>query len=373
VKHSSLLLYLLFFCAIHKPATAQNTQVNLLPDFNKISLQDLDKITEGGEIGTEFNAAVGYDISRQFNAGDNVEDVLQIGDLEASLAPQLFSLKDINNRLPVARDLSTIRLSEFALLENQTLENLVDAIPELGKEQAANIDPIKDLLEQEGFSSLENLEALITTNQTVANLKLGLINLENYSLDSIPNLTDTELDNFEKYQESIISEIPGLSEVPLGNFENGIPLSGSFIARIDFVWGGAESDRQRTISGSYVDGFAVPCDRNCEYLELDDFENLGSSIQSSFEGKQWIAGREHYVGGGTGCFAGGREATGIHPFGNTFKVVLWRTDETTDSAEVVMFFNIKTKCGETPYFIGPIPFPLGFVKVNDYVFIGVGS
>ncbi|MCC0175850.1 hypothetical protein I4641_02490 [Waterburya agarophytonicola K14] len=374
MKSYKLLSILLAFCYfLNKPAIAQNVEVNLLPNFNEISFKDLDTFREGGTIGTEFNELVGRDISRQFNAGDRVEDVLQLGDLEASLAPQEFTLNDINDRLlEQPNDFSILPLSEFSLLEEQTLENLVDAIPGLGQEQAADIEPIKALLEQEGFRTDTNLDTLVI-DQSIADLELSSIDLENFSVDSIPNLTDTQLGSFENFEQSAISEVPGLSQVPLGDFPNGIPLAGTFIARIDFVWGGAESERNRTISGSYVEGFQVPCDLNCEYLELDDIENIGSTIQLPFEGKQWIAGREHWVKGGTGCFSGLREPTGIHPFGPTFKLVLWRTDETTDTAQIVMFFNIKTQCGETPYVIGPIPFPLGFVRVNDYVFIGVGG
>lgn len=371
-NYKLLSIILIFYYFFNKFAIAQTIPVKLLPNFNEISIQDLDSFSEDGEIGTEFNDLVGRDISRQFNAGDNVEDVLQLGDLEASLAPQEFSLNDINDRLTEPNDFSTLPLSEFSLLEEQTLENLVDAVPGLGQEQAADIEPINALLEQEGFSADANLNTLIN-DQSIADLELGLVDLENFSVDSIPNLTDTELENFEDFEQSTISEVPGLSSVPLGNFPNGIPLAGSFIARIDFVWGGAESRRNRTISGSYLEGFSVPCDSNCEYLELDDLENIGSAIQLPFEGRQWIAGREHWVQGGTGCFSGLREPTGIHPFGPIFKVVLWRTDETTDTAQIVLFFNIKTTCGETPYVIGPIPFPLGFVRVNDYLFIGVGG
>ena len=343
-----------------------------MPNFNEISFQDFDSFSEGGAIVTEFNELIGRDISRQFNPGDNVEDVLQLGDLEASLAPQEFTLNDINDRIIEPNDFSSLPLSEFSLLEEQTLENLVDAISGLGQEQASDIEPINALLEQEGVSTDGNLDSLVN-DESIASLELGLIDLSNFPVDSIPNLTNTELENFENFEQSAISEVPGLSEVPLGNFPNGIPLAGTLIARIDFVWGGAESRRNRTISGSYVEGFQVRCDSNCEYLELDDLENIGSAMQLPFEGRQWIAGREHWVLGGTGCFSGLREPTGIHPFGPTFKVVLWRTDETTDTAQIVMFFNIKTSCGDSPYVIGPIPFPLGLVRVNDYVFIGVGE
>ena len=375
-SYKLLSILFIFGCFCIRSATAQNNvenvEVKLLPNFNEISFNDFDSFSEDGAIPTEFNELVGRDISREFEAGDNVEDILQIGDLEASLAPQEFTLNDINNRLQEPNDFSTLTLSEFSLIEGQTLEDLVEAVPGLGQEQAEDIEPINALLEQEGISTDKQLSTLVE-DRSIANLELGSIDLESFSVDSIPNLTDTELENFENYEQSAISEVPGLSEVPLSNFPNGIPLNGTFVARIDFIWGGAESRRSRTISGSYVEGFQVPCNSNCEYLELDDLENIGAALQLPFEGKQWIAGREHWVLGGTGCFSGLREPTGIHPFGPAFKVVLWRTDETTDTALIVMFFNIKTNCGETPYVIGPIPFPFGLVRVNDYVFVGTGG
>ena len=353
---------------------AQETEIKLLPDFSQVSLSDFGSIEESGFIGDEYNQLAGYDVSRQFNEGDIPEQFLKLGDLEASLAPQQFSLEDIISESNTEVDISTIPLSEFSLVGKQTLEELVNAVPDLGNENVSDVAPIASLLEEEGFGDSANTEiSTIIEDEEIADLELDQIDLSEFSLDSIPNIEQALLEDFADYQSSFIDEIPGLANVPLADYPNPISPVGTFIARIDFVWGSAESARQRTISGSYIDGFQVPCDTNCEYLELDDLENVGRAIQSPFEGKQWIAGREHYVNGGTGCFAGGREPTGIHPFGDTFKTVLWRTNETTDTAEIVLFFNLKTSCSESPYFIGPLPFPLGQVRINDYIFIGVGD
>ena len=92
MKSCKLLSILLIFgCFCIRSATAQNNvenaEVKLLPNFNEISFDDFDSFSEDGAVPTEFNKLVGRDISRKFQAGDNVEDVLQIGDLEASLAP----------------------------------------------------------------------------------------------------------------------------------------------------------------------------------------------------------------------------------------------------------------------------------------------
>ena len=371
-------LYTAFLSAIAltgSPATAQEPQeVKLFPDWNQISLSDLEGIATPGSIGDEYNKKAGYDLSRTWQAGSPPDTILKLGDLEASLNPGSFTLEEIN-RLSGTLDFDTLPLSEFPLLGEQTLESLVEAVPSLGLYTLAQVEIAQDLVDLSGFSSTQfnsqNLASLVQ-KPSIGELPLARLDLTQYGTDSIPHLSLAQLKDFENYLNSLVSEIPGLSEVPLGQFPNPISPNGSVVARIDFVWGNAESNRTRTISGSYVEGFNVECDSNCSYLSLDDLENIGDSIQLPYEGSQWIAGQNHWVSGGTGCLSGGREPTGIHPFGNTFKTVLWTTDETTDSATIVMFFNLKTPCGESAYFIGPIPFPLGEVRVNDWIFVGGG-
>ena len=353
--------------------SAQEPEIKLLPDFSQVSLSDFGGIEEDGAIGTEYNNLAGYDVSRQFNEGDTPDQFLKLGDL-GSLAPEEFTLEDIAQESNTQVDISSVPLSEFSLVGKQTLEELVEAVPDLGNQNATEVTPIASLLSESGFGDSANSDiSTIIEDEEIADLELDQIDLSEFSIDSIPNVEQASLGDFADYQESFVAEIPGLADVPLADYPDPITPIGTFVARIDFVWGAAESNRQRTISGSYIDGFQVPCDTNCEYLELDDLENIGRAIQSPFEGKQWIAGREHYVNGGTGCFAGGKEPTGIHPFGDVFKEVLWWTDEPTDTAEIVIFFNIKTSCGESPYFIGPVPFPMGIVNVNDFIFVGTGG
>ena len=356
-----------------QPVLSQEREIKLLPDFSQISLDDFGNIEESGAIGAEYNELAGYNVSRQFIAGDRPEQFLKLGDLGA-LAPEKFTLEDILNTSKSNVDLSTRTLSEFSLVGKQTLEELVEAVPDLGREKASDIAPIASLLEEKGEGDATNYDlSKIINDKFLANSKLDEIDLSEFSVDSIPHVEQAQLGDFADYKESLIAEIPGLADVPLADYPHPITPIGNFIARIDFIWGGAETARHRTISGSYLDGFQVDCDSNCEYLELDDEENAGRAISSPFEGKQWIAGREHYVNGGTGCFAGGFEPTGIHPFGDVFKEVLWWSSEPTDTAQIVIFFNIKTSCGESPYFIGPIPFPMGLVRSNDFIFLGTGG
>ena len=360
---------------LHRQTIAQNTQqeIKLFPDWSDLSFSDLAEVIEGGEIAPEVDQLVDWKASRSWQAGDRIENIIKLGDLEESLSPQLFSLEDIFNQVQDSSVPPEVTLKDFNLIGNQTLKSLVEAIPSLASKTADNIKPIADLLRQYGVNNLDVMIGNLIKNPQIANLQLNSIDLQQYQIDSIPRASSTQLKNFQNYEDSYISEIPGLDQLAFSNYPNPIGSAMGFVGRADFIWGEAESDRDRTISGSYVEGFQVPCQNNCAHIELDDFENLGRTIASGFEGNQWIRGRDHWVAGGTGCFSGGREPTGIHPFGSTFKEVLWDTDETRDQALIVMFFNIKTQCGESPYFIGPFPFPLGLISVNDFIFLGSGQ
>ena len=380
--------------AVAQNSESQNSEVKLLPNWNSLSLNSLGTFVENGRVGTEYNDLVGYDVSRIWTTENTPDRVLKLGDLEKSLAAQDFTLAQIINlnnpnktaeaidilgsngvytdKAYVDESISEIPISDFPLVGQQTLETLVEAVPDLGLETAADVLPIADLLTQAGFSNLNLDLATLIENEEIANLELDSVNLSEYTVDSIPGVENAKLGNFEGYQESYVSEVPGLSDVPLSEYPEALEGIGNFSGRVDFVWGSAESNRNRTISGSYIEGFNVPCQSNCEYVELDDLENAGTIGQSNFEGKQWISGREHWVAGGTGCFSGGREPTGIHNFGDSFKTVLWTTDETSDTATVMMFFNIKSNCGESAYFIGPVPFPQGIIRVNDWIYLGTG-
>lgn len=204
-------------------------------------------------------------------------------------------------------------------------------------------------------------------------MKLGEINLSEFSISSIPNLDAVQLQQFTGWMNSNVSDIPGLGQVPLGAMPNPITEIGNLVMRIDVVHGPTENRRNNTISGSDVQGFSVPCtEKDCAYLELDDLENAGRSDRSKLEGKQWISGKYQEVEGGQGILKAvnnGREPTGRLPFGKAFKVVVMEPDETTDTVDTALFFRFCAwRMGCTPYFIGPVPF--FSYKVNALMFVG---
>ncbi len=361
-----------------------------LPDWDNITLEDFPPIQEGGSIGTEFNSYVGYDLSREWVAGDSLVDILKLGDVEEGLAAQELSIGEIAAITEV--DTSDIALSAFELAKEQSLDQLVEAVPGLGQQQVSEVEPIAKLVATElgyGYDDIQ-LDSLVESNSTAGNLKLGEVDLSEYSIDDIPGLEDTPLKEFDRWENAKVSDVPELSSVALSQMPNPLSSVAMPVMRIDAVWSDAESNRQRTVSGSYEEGFNVPCNSGsrCPYIELDDIENFGSDWRLPTEGVQWIEGRDPQSGnicpdrpwgvrGGHGVLGVvncGKEPTGRHPFGKAFKFAIWGTDETTDSIETAIFFRFCAKSpfvdlGCTPYFIGPIPF-FSFRRDN-WIFLGI--
>jgi len=341
-----------------------------LPDWNQISLSDLPGILTAGGFGTEYNQLVGYDLSRIWNVGDTPDRFLKLGDVADALAPQNFTVGNIAQISGI--NLSEIALSEFPLIGEQTLNQLVQAIPKLEQIKVSNIAPVQKLLNSNNFSiSNLTLEEALAQNPDLGELKLNAIDLAQFSVTSIPNIEQAILGDFNNWKSNLIKDIPGLGRVPLGLMPNPVMLEGIGVARIDAIWGKAESHRYKTVSGSYQEGFAVPCENNCAHIELDDLEGVGSAIRGDFEGKQWISGKYQDVTGGSGCLSGingGREPTGRHPFSMTFKVVLTETYESSDSFNTALYFRFCTSCGCSPYFIGPVPF-FSYQRDN-WIFLG---
>jgi hypothetical protein len=353
----------------------------LLPDWSRISLAQLPGISQSGAIdGSPYSQTLGYDLSRTWNVGMTPDQYLKLGDISEALQAEEFSLQAIALRtVPEANtdinsiDLNKIPLSEFPLIGEQTLSHLAQVVPELAKTQVNNITPVATLLKSQGIAASNLTLAQVLTQYEVGQMKLGEIDLLEFSISSIPNLDAVQLQQFTGWMNSNVSDIPGLGQVPLGSMPNPITEIGSLVMRIDAVYGPAENRRNNTISGSDVQGFSVPCTvKDCAYLELDDLENAGRSDRRKLEGKQWISGKYQEVEGGRGILKAvnnGREPTGRLPFGKAFKVVVMEPDETTDTVDTALFFRFCAwRMGCTPYFIGPIPF--FSYKVNSLIFVG---
>lgn len=360
-----------------------------LPDWERIGFENFPPVGVEGSIGDEFNQYVDYDLSRSWQAGERIEKIMKLGDIEEGLSPQAFSLEEIESLSEVSFD--DLTLEDFPLIGEQTIASLVESHPALENLRVSQVPPIADLLGQEFGFDYDNypLGNLVDSNSRLADLRLDLIDLSEYSLDSIPDIKEVALEEFEGWQNQYVSQIPALNKVPLGKYKNAITNVGTIVMRIDGVWN-YDTGLQRTVSGSKeAGGFNVPCAEPdiCPHIELDDIEGIGRSIRLSNEGLRWIGGKDPEranicprdpwgVKGGYGVLGQlncGQEPTGRLPFGDTFKMVVWETDETTERVDFALFArkcfrSLFVDLGCTPYFIGPFPF-LSFEE-GDWIFLG---
>jgi murein DD-endopeptidase MepM/ murein hydrolase activator NlpD len=351
-------------------------QYAAVPDWSQITFATLPAILSDGsfEAPADVNEMLGYDLSRTWQAGDRADTYLKLGDFQNSLYLQVFNLYTLSQISGF--EPSQVALSSLELASWQTIDDLVTAIPGLGNYQVEDVAPIASLLKDKipmtpgwnpNVDDVATIADILNANPELGQLSLGELNLDEFSLADIPDLTNVPLQNFNEWGNSAIAGIPGLSDVPLDQMPNPLDVFG-FIATIDVVYGTAESDRSNTISGSQQAGFTAACQTNCAHAELTG--------NSSVHGKQWVSGQYQEVEGGFGALKvvnGGKEPTGRHPFGNAFKVAVWDTDESTGSVSTALFFRVCYRgipdLGCTPYFLGPVPF-LSYHE-KDPIFIGL--
>ncbi|MBD2181006.1 M23 family peptidase [Planktothrix sp. FACHB-1355] len=346
------------------PSVLSDSPQVLLPDWQRISFGSMPPIQNNGFSIIEGN-------TRTWSAGQTPDRYLTLLDIQSPLRPDLLNLDNIGK----SSDFKTIPMTSFPLLGQQTIKHLVDIVPSLGQFSMRQVPPIAALLSQKGSLS-ENttpLSTLLIQNPNLGELKLNQIDLSEYAIADIPNIESVQLGQFSGWQDTLIADVPNLNTLPLGSFPVPLTELGNAVARIDFIWSKAEQKRLRTISGSDVAGFSVPCQgQECPHIELDDLENSGRNHRGEFEGRSWISGKYQQVEGGWGCLKGvngGKEPTGRLPFGSFAKVVVMEPDEKTDTVDTALFFRFKTFCGATPYFIGPVPFLT--YRVNAPIFIGI--
>jgi hypothetical protein len=329
----------------------QNTR---LPNWNQITFAKMPAITESGSFQAPAGVVqkLGYDPSRSWNAGQTPDSFTMLGDFQDSFKLQKFSLTDIVQIVDL--DLSQINLERFGVMKFQTLKSLVDTIPNLKDLPIAEVKPVLDLLSQElstTFDANQPIGTLLQQSPHLGKLEFAYLNLESYSVDSIPGLSTTPIGAFEKWQGVDIDEIPGLANVPFSQFPNPIHPVGADVGIVDIAFATDEQQRKLTVSGSNKEGFAVPCQKDCAHVEL--------SGPPTVSGKAWVSGKYQLVKGGKGILGsvnGGKEPTGRHPFGDAFKVAVWDVSEVDGMISQALFFRVCMRnnfvdLGCTPYFI----------------------
>ncbi|MBD2527323.1 hypothetical protein [Nostoc sp. FACHB-133] len=353
------------------------------PNWSRITWGNLPPVQESGYLTIPNNliSVFGYDPSRSWSAGQKVDSVVMLGDTDDAFGMSNFSLESINLLIPTTNKLT---LKDFGLMQWQTPKTLVKAIPSLGNLTLKQVPPLAALFSQNGGFSNGRISQVVRSNLQIANLPLGKLDLSKYSIDSIPGLRQTQLGQFQSWQQSYINQVPGLNQIPFDKMPQPINSGVGVVGVASVVLGTSEKGDAKVgnnyfISGSVVRGdqtLPVACypGQECSYMELGDF--AGSS--GGLYGKRWVSGSSQQVKGGYGFLAavnGGFEPTGRLVYGSGFKVALTGVNESTGTADFGLFFRICARppfmdktC--TPYFIGPIPWIS--THENDLVIVGNG-
>ncbi len=337
------------------PTTAQAPA----PDWSKINFGSM-KFSEGGSVDFPNIKNPGMKEKRVWTAGQSLADVMELGDFEETE----FKIQDLTlDKISkiTGDNLKNFKLSDFDLLNWQTLPDLNAVVPGLSKLKVGSIPPIADFLKKalpnNKYKSSDSLATVLKNNPQLKNIELGkYVKLDKYQLTSIPGIQNAQIKKFTNWQNNTIAKIPGLAKVPFNQFP-GVPVPDmSFVGKVDIVLKQVENGRWKSISGSYQEGFNVPCyNKKCAHIEV--------AASQTLTGAAWMSGKYQKVKGGfgiLGAIGGGKEPTGRHPFGKSFKQVLWEPNEAKGTMTSMMFFRVCKRgfidLGCSPYNIGPVPF-----------------
>ena len=348
-----------------------NQQV-LIPDWSHTTWSELPPIKSSGqvEVPPDLIKQIGWDPSRTWNSGQTSDQFTKLGDVEDTFHLGTFSLDDISKL--TGKSVQKLHLNDLGLTQWQTPSSLLKAIPELGNINLSEVQPFQDLAARMGVNASGSIADIVQQNQIFADTPLKELNLTQYSIDSIPGISQTYLAKFGGWQQSLIAQVPGLSQISFGQFPTPLNIGGLTLAKMDLPWGKAEHGDPQVDSSYFVSGSinqqgqtkAVACSagKSCPYLELSD-PLLGAN--GPLNGKRWASG-DQQVEGGFGPLAilnGGKEPAGRVVFGADFgKIVVTNINESKGNADFALykrvcahFAFIGKSC--SPFFIGPIPLP----------------
>lgn len=300
-----------------------------------------------------------YGGERSWRAGQSLAALLTLGDIEAANAPSHLSLAAI--AAPQGYDAEQLDIASIPLLREQRLVDIAVALPQLKQYRIADLGPVDVRLRQAGYDLSGYRLSDVLAVPELATLTLDALPAGQYPVGSVPGLATLPLGQLSAWESASIASIPGLENLPFAAFPRSPHLPGTF-APVDLVLGSTEAEIRRTISGSYTQGFNVPCHRPCAHIELGGV----------LAGQRWISGLDQTVRGGHGVLGALHpyEPTGIHPYGPMAKVVLTTMDEASGTAQTALYHRICIKTafvdlGCTAYFIGPTPWFL--IREGDWV------
>jgi hypothetical protein len=323
----------------------------------------------------------------EWKEGTKLSDVLTLGEI-GHLSPEKMTIREVAEK--TGKNPDDILMKDAHIIGLQSIGSLADTIPGLSSTPIGAIPLLSDLtqiLDKAGKSYakawlVKNLDKpladLFGVDPALKDYKVKDLALQEFTLGSMPGLTDTPIENFPGWEQAKISDVPGLEDLPMKDFPGGINVKPTNVFGIvDVIWGSSESQSTYSpITGSDVEGFRVPCIQDkCAYLELRD--PVGD--KGPLTGARWIKGGKkdnggQMVNGGFGVLGeafGGKEPTGRMPFGpqSNMKLVVTGVNEAEGTAQLSLYLRVeKDILGKTPFIFGPIP----FMTVREGSMIPVG-
>jgi|GEM_PF-3519062 hypothetical protein len=187
-RHHNLLGYILGI----QPVTASPTPtVNTIPSkyINNAPVPDWQSITfksfvfsSPGSIELPNVEFPGYKSIRSWQAGQSLDEVMELGDFENVFNLENFSLQTIGQLSGIS--LVNTKLSDFQTIKWQTVPELTKAIPSLANEYVENVPPIRDLIKKIlGVTNIngQTIGEIINDFPQIKDIELGEINLSDYN------------------------------------------------------------------------------------------------------------------------------------------------------------------------------------------------
>jgi hypothetical protein len=353
----------------------ENAQSVMIPDFTKISFENLPKIQVTAQLQQQLSQLLSPSALTNLAIGSYVspDRYLTVGSLQ-SLGLEQMSLQAIASRAGVS--LSNVSLGQLGeLTSQQTINSLLQSLPELRDRSLSQVQPILDLVTQKsGFANLNRLSGeisdmtvgqLVNTFPDLGNLSLGSLGhrLNSYSIESIAGFAQLPLGNIQGASGVVLSDLnaTGLGKLSLSQFPNAPALLPNVrFGMVDIALGNQEKNRINPISGGVTEsGFqAVGCDGNtaCPHIEVTDFAG------GYYTGKQWMTASQQVPDGYgfLGGLFGNRGPAGNHPFGDAFRVTIESLDEASGTITLGLRFRWCQRSwfvdlGCTPYITPPLP------------------
>lgn len=352
-----------------------NDQSVMIPDFTKISFENLPKIQVTAQLQQQLSQLLSPSALNNLAIGSYVspDRYLTVGSLQ-SLGLEQMSLQAIASRAGVS--LGNVSLGQLGeLTSQQTINSLLQSLPDLSNQPLSQVQPILGLVIQKyGSANLASLSSEIsgmTVGQLVnafpdlGNLSLSSLGsqLNSYSLESIAGFAQLPLGNIQGASGVVLSDLnaTGLGKLGLSQFPNAPALLPNVrFGMVDIALGNREKNRINPISGGVTEsGFqAVVCDGNtdCPHIEVTDFAG------GYYTGKQWMTASQQVPDGYgfLGGLFGNRGPAGNHPFGDAFRVTIESLDEATGTITLGLRFRWCQRSwfvdlGCTPYITPPLP------------------